>query len=73
MSGEIFTIEELAAEVSGGNLAAMAKLLNDAGASPPLSEIDPRGSTVDRGTVISLYAHRAGDRVGRKLAQLLGE
>ena len=52
----------------------MAAMLNDAGATPRLDENEPDpGAQVDRGTVIDLAALRAGDRVGRVLAELLGQ
>lgn len=72
MSGATFTLGELARRVSGGNLATMAKMLNDAGANPRLDENRPDpGALVDRGTVIDLYATRAGDGVGRRLHLVL--
>ena len=65
--------------VHGGNVMAMAKMLNDAGCEPRLSETagDPvrlarAGSqVVTRLVVIDLLAMRADDRVGRKLAMVL--
>lgn len=71
---ERFTIGELSERVTGGNERAMRKLLNDAGANPRLDEYttDP-GETVTRDLVITLAARRAGDRVGRKLGELLEE
>lgn len=41
MSENQFTLIELTAYVTGGNLPAMAKLLNDAGANPRLDEVHP--------------------------------
>ena len=69
-----FTIGALSERVTGGNERAMRKLLNDAGADPRLDEyaIDPE-ETVTRGLVIRLFVRRAGDRVGHKLRELLGE
>jgi hypothetical protein len=73
MSGDTYTLDQLAQAAAGGNLRAMAKMINDAGADPRLDEIDPTPSAqVARGTVIDLLALRAGDRVGRKLGELLG-
>lgn len=72
MAERTFTLGELAERVTGGNLSGMAKLLNDAGASPRLDENEPTpAATVDRWTVIALAAERAGDRVGRLLTALL--
>lgn len=72
--GDTFTLGELAERATGGNLHAMAKMLNDAGAEPRLDEICPDASAaVARVTVIDLYAIRAGDRVSHKLAGLLSE
>lgn len=74
MSGATFTLGELAQRVAGGNLATMAKLLNDAGADPCLDENTPDpAAVVLRATVIDLAAVRAGDVVGRRAAALLGE
>lgn len=68
----MFTIGELADEVTGGNERAMRKLLNDAGAQPRLDEYTNNpNETVSRQLVVDLVALRAGDRVGRKLAGLL--
>jgi len=71
---ERFTIGELSERVTGGNERAMRKMLNDAGADPRLDEYatDPT-ETVARDLVIVLFARRAGDRVGHKLRELLGE
>ena len=71
-TGDTFTLGELAQRVAGGNVTAMAKLLNDAGAK--LDEIEPDpGAVVARTTVIDLFAHRAGDSVGHRLRELLSE
>jgi len=74
MRDDTFTIGELSERVTGGNERAMRKMLNDAGADPRLDEyaIDPE-ETVTRDLVIRLFARRAGDRVGHKLRELLGE
>ena len=70
--GNTFTLGELAQRVAGGNVTAMAKLLNDAGAK--LDEIEPDPTAVvARTTVIDLFAHRAGDSVGHRLRELLSE
>lgn len=79
MSGDTFTVSELAEAVTGGNVMAMTKLLNDAGAQPGIEEAvgDPvrlaaaGRVVVTRAIVVGLYAMRAGSRVGRKLARLL--
>jgi len=69
-----FTLGDLASKVTGGSLAAMAKLLNDAGAAPRLDENEPNpGAQVDRVTVNDLFAIRAGDSVGERLRVLLSE
>ena len=68
------TLGYLAQRVAGGNLVAMAKMLNDAGADPRLDELEPDATApVDRLTVIDLFAHRAGDTVGHRLRQVLSE
>jgi hypothetical protein len=73
--GSTFTVAELAAQVIGpgiGAVRAMTKLLNDAGAEPRLDELqDDPAAVVSRGTVCDLFALRAGDRLGRKLADVL--
>ena len=72
MTGDTFTVKELADAVTGGNVSAMAKLLNGAGAQPRLDELTPTGGqVVSRSAVIDLYAMRVGDYVGRKLAMVL--
>lgn len=72
MSESTFTVGELAWAVTGGNVRTMTKLLNDAGADPRLSELeDNPAAVVPRALVIDLLAMRAGDRVGRKLAEVL--
>lgn len=74
MSREVFSLKELADRVTGGNLPAMAKLLNDAGARPRLDELEPEPSTpISRLAVIDLFAMRSEDRVGRALARLLSQ
>lgn len=75
MSGDTFTVGELALAVIGpytGAVRAMTKMLNDAGAVPRLNELeDDPAAVVPRELVIDLLAMRAGDRVGRKLAEVL--
>jgi len=78
MSKATFTLGELADKVTGGNLVAMAGLLNDVarglGLDAQLDENEPNpGAQVAREAVINLAAYRAGDRVGRALAKLLVE
>ncbi|MBN1887272.1 MAG: hypothetical protein JW850_04760 [Thermoflexales bacterium] len=69
-----FTLGELAQRVTGGNVTAMAKLLNDAGVAPRLDENTPDPSAeVARETVMDLFAIRAGDSVGERLRVLLSE
>ena len=67
---QIFTIGELAEAATGGNERAMRKLLNDAGARVDENISDP-AEAVPRDQVVALLAMRAGDRVGRKLAEAL--
>ena len=72
LTGDTFTLGELAQRVAGGNVTAMAKMLNDVGAK--LDEIEPDpGAVVARRTAIDLFARRAGDSVGRRLRVILGE
>jgi len=78
MSKATFTLGDLADKVTGGNLVAMAGLLNDVarglGLDAQLDENEPNpGAQVAREAVINLAAYRAGDRVGRALAKLLVE
>jgi len=74
MSKNFYTIGEIADAISGGNESTARKLLNDAGANPRLVELANNPSEiVSRKTVIDLLAMRAGDRVGRKLGELLRE
>ena len=78
MSKATFTLGDLADKVTGGNLVAMAGLLNDVARGLDLdaqldeNKPDP-GAQVAREAVINLAAYRAGDRVGRALAKLLVE
>ena len=53
----------------------MAKMLNDAGASPRLDENEPAPTAqVDRDAVVCLFAVRAGSAVGHRLwVILMGE
>ena len=67
----MFTVGRLADAVTMGNERAMRKLLRDAGGVLDVYAED-RAEPVDRGLVIDLYAIRAADGVGRKLAGLLG-
>lgn len=71
-NNRVYILADLAETVTGGKLAVMAKLLNDAGMDPRLDELQPSpGAHVPRPAMIDLAATRAGDRVGRKLAELL--
>ncbi|MDI7277232.1 MAG: hypothetical protein QME94_14750 [Anaerolineae bacterium] len=67
---DTFAVGMLAQAVTRGNERTMRKLLNDAGARLDEYRQEP-GETVSRDIVVRLYAQRAGDRVGRKLAELL--
>ena len=69
-----FELGYLAQHVTGGNLEAMAEMLNDAGHHPPLDEVEPSAiASVNRLTVIDLFARHAGDGIGQRLRQLLSE
>ena len=68
----MFTVGELADVVTGGNERAMRKLLRDAGGALDVYAED-WAELVGRALVIELAAIRAGDRVGRNLAQVLAE
>ena len=68
----MYTLGQLAKRVTGGNLVAMAKLANDAGAGIWELEPDPN-IEIPRGVLVELFALRAGDRVGRVIAELLRE
>jgi hypothetical protein len=71
MSEQLFTVGSVA-QCLGIHERVARKLLNDAGATPRLDEYDENPSEpVSRTLVIDLVAVRAGDRVGRKLAELL--
>ena len=61
MKGLTFTLGELAGRVTGGNLAAMAKMLNDAGAAPRLDEKDPVLENQKRAGKMALPVGRVGD------------
>ena len=78
MSNATFTLGDLADKVTGGNLVAMAGLLNDVARGldldAQLDENEPNpGAQVTREAVINLAAYRAGDSVGERLRVLLGE
>ena len=74
---DTFTVAELAEACTGGNVMAMAKMLNDVGAQLTAQVGDPMDlattgrQVVNRAVVSDLAAMREGDRVGRKLAQVL--
>jgi hypothetical protein len=71
LRGRFFSLAQLASKITGGNLAEMAKLLNDMGADG-IDELDPKPeTTVPRTVVIDLAALRAGDVVGRRAAESL--
>lgn len=68
---KIYNLGTLANKITGGNIRAMAKLLNDAGGA--FDEIEPDPSAfVPRLVMVDLFAIRAGGREGRLLADLLG-
>jgi len=67
---EDYTIGLLADAVTGGNEAALRGLLRDVGLDVNVYEED-RAELVPRWAVIDLAALRAGDRVGRKCAEVL--
>lgn len=69
---KIHTLAGVADAITGGNLAACAKMLNDSGMIPRLDEITPNpGAFIPRLTIIELAAIRAGGREGRRAAELL--
>jgi hypothetical protein len=71
MDKNFFTVSDLAG-LLGGNERMARKLLNDAGADPRLDEyINQPGETITRELLVDLLAMRAGDYVGRKVAELL--
>ena len=72
---KVYRLDLLAQEITGGNLAAMAKLVNDAGTWPRIDEnTTPPGETlVRRAVLVDLAAMHAGGRTGRKAALLLAE
>jgi hypothetical protein len=73
MTGETFTLRQLADAVAGGNLTAMVKMLNDAGDGPHLDENEPDpAAVITRDQVITLWVDRAGSTVGHRLTRLLG-
>ena len=67
-----YSVGGLADVVTGGDEVAMRKLLKDAGADIDELATD-RSERVPREVVIDVAAVRAGDRVGRILAEVLGE
>lgn len=72
LAGRFFTVGDLAETITGGNITAIAKLLNDAGITPRLDERNPDPAAyVMRGTVIDLAATNAGI-IGRRAGKLLG-
>lgn len=71
MNQKIHTLGDLAQAITGGNLRAMAKMLNsDSGMALDELQPDPR-AFIPRPVLVDLFAIRAGDRVGRKAAELL--
>ena len=72
MNGEYFTMGHLAEAVTSGNERLMRKLLNEAGANPPLNEnLENPLEKVHILLVIDLAAVRADDWVGHRLTRLL--
>jgi hypothetical protein len=69
--GEAFSVEELADAVTGGDEHALRQLLNDMGGHLEVYASRP-SEQVPRALVAKLAETRAGDRVGRRLAELLG-
>lgn len=78
------TLGGLAERITGGNVAAMAEMLNDvrmrvkplndAGAAPRYDEIEPDASArVDRLAILDLFADHASDPVGLVLREVLNE
>lgn len=68
---KIYNLGSLAAAITGGNVTAMAKILNDIGMTPRLNELEPDpGAFIPRLVLIDLAAVRT-DRIGRKAAELL--
>jgi hypothetical protein len=67
----MFTIGQLADAITGGDEFALRGLLRDVGLDVN-RYIEDRTEAVPRGAVIDLAALRAGDRVGRKCAEILG-
>ena len=65
-----FAVGVLADAVTGGNECAMRKLLNSARGHVDEYATD-RNEMVTRTLVLDLFALRAGDRVGHKLAGVL--
>jgi hypothetical protein len=65
-----FTIGELADALTGGNQFALRGLLRDVGLDVN-RYIEDRTEAVPRAAVIDLAALRAGDRIGRKCAEVL--
>ena len=66
------TIGTLADAVTGGNEAALRGLLRDVGLDVSVYSED-RTETVPQSAIIDLAALRAGDRVGRKCAEVLSD
>ena len=68
----LLTLGDLAQVVTGGNLVAMARLVNDVKAGLQIDETmpDPE-AVVPRYVLADLAATRAGDRVGRLVANML--
>lgn len=71
-NNKLHTLGSLADAITGGNVIAMAKLLNDAGMTPKINELQPPAKGfIPRPALTDLLAMRAGDRVGRKVAEVL--
>lgn len=70
---DTFTLGHLAQRLTGGNLQAMARLLNDAGHTPRLDEDAPDPAAPVAQETVVLSAFRAADRVSRQLIALLNE
>lgn len=72
MNNRFFNLAQVAEFIAFGNQKAMAIILNDCGADPIFNELQPDSMAfVPRPVLVDLAALRAGDRVGRKAAELI--
>jgi len=72
-NNKFYTLGPLAEAIMGGNLAAMAKMLNDVERDLDLNILEPDpGAFVPRPVLMDLYAYRVDEPLRQTIGELLG-